>query len=68
VLLNGGLREKITCQIMLMLAVGRAVTGDAEERPRLLLFGGVQLNLPGLFHFSEPGGSLTRIVCQQPQA
>ena len=61
-LLNAGVREKVTCQITLMFAAGSAIAGESD-RSRLLIYAGLQLNLPGLFHFSEPSGSITRIVC-----
>jgi hypothetical protein len=48
--LNGGARAKLTRQVRLMLAVGRAVRGG-DDRPRLLVYAGVQLNLPDTFDF-----------------
>jgi hypothetical protein len=52
-IVNLGGRQKLTRQIALMAAVGRAVHGAPDERPRLLLFAGLQLNLPGYFNFAE---------------
>jgi hypothetical protein len=53
VIANVGARQKLTRQLILMLAVGRAVHGDLEERPRLLAYVGVQFNLPGLYTFPK---------------
>ena len=39
-----------------MLALGRAVHGVPDERPRLLLYAGLQLNLPGFYRFDHPDG------------
>ena len=39
-----------------MLAVGRAVHGVPGERPRLLLYAGLQLHLPGFYRFDHPDG------------
>ena len=50
-IVNVGGRQKLTHQVILMLAVGRAVHGVPDERPRLLLFAGLQLNLPGYYKF-----------------
>ena len=51
---NVGARQELTHQLILMLAVGRAVHGVPDERPRLLLFAGLQLNLPGYYRFDQP--------------
>jgi hypothetical protein len=48
--LNGGARGKLTRQVTLMLAVGHAVHGG-DDRRRLLVYAGVQLNLPDTFDF-----------------
>jgi hypothetical protein len=48
---NIGGREKLTRQVILMLAVGRAVRGVPEDRPRLLVYAGLQFNVPGLYSF-----------------
>ena len=53
-IVNVGARRKITDQLIVMLAAGRAVSGSAEQRPRLLLYAGLQLNLPGFFRFDQP--------------
>jgi hypothetical protein len=37
--------------MILMLAIGRALSGPADERPHLLFYTGLQLNLPGLYSF-----------------
>jgi hypothetical protein len=51
-IVNVGGRQKLTRQIILMAAVGRAVRGAPDERPRLLVFAGLQFNLPGYFNFA----------------
>ncbi len=48
---NVGGREKLTRQMILMLAVGRAVHGVPGDRPRLLVYAGLQFNVPGLYSF-----------------
>ena len=53
-IVNVGARQKLSRQIILMAAVGRAVHGAPDERPRLLVFAGLQLNLPGYFNFGKP--------------
>jgi hypothetical protein len=53
-LLNAGARFKATRQVTLMFAIGHAVSGPAEERPRLLVYAGIQLNLPDTFDFTRP--------------
>jgi hypothetical protein len=50
-IVNGGARGKITRRITLMLALGRALHGSEEDRPRLLVYAGVQFNLPEAFDF-----------------
>jgi len=55
-IVNVGGRQKLTRQIVLMLAVGRGVHGVPDERPRLLLYAGLQLNLPGYYRFDQPDG------------
>ena len=50
---NIGARPKITRQLLLLLAAGRAFRGVPEERPQLLLFAGIQANLPGLYDFEH---------------
>ena len=54
-IVNVGGRQKLTRQIILMAAVGRAVRGAPDQRPRLLVFAGLQFNLPGYFIFEERG-------------
>ena len=46
IILNAGGRQKLTKQMILLMAVGRAVHGPADERTRLRLYLGLQLNLP----------------------
>ena len=53
-IVNVGGRQKLTRRLILMLAVGRAVHGVPAERPRLLLYAGLQLNLPGFYKFGQP--------------
>ena len=55
-IVNVGGRQKLTRQIVLMLAVGRGVHGVPDERPRLLLYAGLQVNLPGYYRFDQPDG------------
>ena len=55
-IVNVGGRQKLTHQLILMLALGRAVHGVPDERPRLLLYAGLQLNLPGFYRFDHPDG------------
>jgi hypothetical protein len=52
-IVNVGGRQKLTRQIALMAAVGRAIHGAPDQRPRLLVFAGLQFNLPGYFNFEE---------------
>jgi hypothetical protein len=53
-IVNVGARQKVTRRLILMLAAGRAVRGLPEERPHLLAYAGLQLNLPGLYRFDQP--------------
>ena len=48
-IVNIGARPKISRQLLLLLAVGRAFRGVPEERPQVLLFIGLQANLPGIY-------------------
>jgi hypothetical protein len=50
-IVNFGARPKLTRQAILMIAVGRGVGGQADQRSRLLLYTGLQVNLPGLYSF-----------------
>ena len=50
---NIGARQKLNHQLTLMGAVGRAVHGDPDERPRVLVYVGLQFNLPGRYAFEE---------------
>jgi hypothetical protein len=48
-IVNVGARQKLTGQTILLLSAGRGLTGPADERPRLLLYTGLQLRLPGIY-------------------
>lgn len=48
---NVGARPKLTKQIIVLLAAGRGFHGPANDRARLLLYAGLQFNLPGLYIF-----------------
>jgi hypothetical protein len=63
-IVNGGARRKITRQLTLMLALGRALHGSEEDRPRLLVYAGLQFNLPEAFDFdvAETGARGARRV------
>ena len=50
-IVNFGARPKLTRQMILMLAVGRGLSGPADERSRLLFYTGLQVNVPGLYSF-----------------
>jgi len=52
-LINIGGRQKLTEQIILLIAVGSAVRGLPDERTRLRLYAGVQFNLPGQYVFDQ---------------
>jgi hypothetical protein len=51
-ILNGGARGKLSRQVTLMVAVGHAVHG--ADKPSLLVYAGLQFNLPDAFDFSAP--------------
>ena len=53
-IVNVGGRQKLTRRLILMLAVGRAVHGIPEEKPRLLVYAGLQVNLPCFYRFDQP--------------
>lgn len=53
-IVNGGARGRITRQVALMMALGRAVHGRPEDKPSLLVYAGVQLTLPDAFDFAAP--------------
>ena len=55
-IVNVGGRHKLSHQLILMLAVGRAVHGVPDEKPRLLVYAGLQLNVPGYYKFGQPEG------------
>jgi len=57
VILNFGAREKLTKQIILLVAAGHGIRGVIDERPRFLLYTGLQFNVPGLYTFdARPPG------------
>jgi hypothetical protein len=45
-IVNVGGRQKLAHKVLLMTAVGRAIHGDPDEKPNLILYWGLQLNLP----------------------
>jgi hypothetical protein len=52
-LINIGGRQKLTEQIILLIAVGSAVRGLPDERTHLRLYAGVQFNLPSQYVFDQ---------------
>jgi hypothetical protein len=50
---NVGAREKLTRQLILMIAAGRSVRGTPEESGRFILYAGLQFNLPGFYSFRK---------------
>src|SRR5262249_14634431 len=50
---NLGARQKLTRQIILLLAAGTAVRGSPEARMRLRFYSGLQFNLPGQYIFES---------------
>jgi hypothetical protein len=54
VVANVGAREKLTRQVILLFAAGRRLRGTPEEKGRLLLYAGLQFNVPGLYTFPRP--------------
>jgi len=52
-IVEAGARQKITRQIMLLMAAGTGVHGVHEERVRLRIYAGLQFNLPGQYPFSS---------------
>ena len=61
-IVNGGARGKITRQLTLMLALGHALHGSEEDRRRLLVYAGLQLNLPEAFDFDKAETAAARLV------
>jgi hypothetical protein len=51
-IVNVGARRKLTRKLILMLAAGRAVRGT-PEKPGLILYTGIQFDLPGLYAFKQ---------------
>ena len=52
-IVNGAARYQATSRLTVMLAVGHAVRGS-PDRPRLLVYAGLQVNTPDRFDFSPP--------------
>ena len=52
-IVNGAARYQATSRLTVMLAVGHAVRGS-PDRPRLLVYAGLQVNAPDRFDFSPP--------------
>jgi hypothetical protein len=48
-ILNFGARQKLTPQLVLLMAAGRAVSGSPAERTHLRIYIGLQLNLPHIY-------------------
>lgn len=61
IIVNVGARPKLTKQLILLLAAGRATGGDPADRPHFLLFAGLQFNLPGLYTFKQVGSRGSRV-------
>ena len=63
IIVNIGARPKLTKQLIMLLAAGRATGGDPDERPHFLFFAGLQFNLPGLYAFKQaaPGFQGSRV-------
>jgi hypothetical protein len=55
-IVNIGGRFVVVGGSRLMFAVGRAVHGDPDERRNLILYCGVQLNLPGSYDVDRKAG------------
>ena len=55
-IVNVGGRYVVTRNSRLMFALGRAVHGDPDERPNLIFYCGLQLNLPGLYDEDRKAG------------
>ena len=51
-IVEAGARQKITRQIVLLMAAGTGVHGLKEERVRLRIYAGLQFNLPGQYDFT----------------
>ncbi|HEU0108822.1 MAG TPA: hypothetical protein VFT38_21750 [Vicinamibacteria bacterium] len=52
--MNGGARYQATSRLTVMLAVGHAMRGSPADRPRLLVYAGLQVNAPDRYAFSPP--------------
>ena len=52
-IVNVGGRPKLTKQVIGLLSAGRAFRRPVDERARLLLYAGLQFNLPGLYDFKH---------------
>lgn len=55
---NGGARYKITRRLQLLLSAGRQIGRAAASHDPLLLYGGLQVNLPDLYSFDTPPASV----------
>jgi hypothetical protein len=55
-IVNIGGRFVVAGGSRLMFAVGRAVRGEPDERRNLILWSGLQLNLPGLYEVDRKAG------------
>ena len=58
-IIEGGGRQKITRQIVLLAAVGTAVHGLRDDRTRFRLYAGLQFNLPGQYVFGTSPRAVT---------
>lgn len=50
---NIGARPKLTRQMILLLAAGRTVHDPLDERPRVYVYAGLQVNVPGQYSFTN---------------
>ncbi|HEU5256351.1 MAG TPA: hypothetical protein VFU28_10185 [Vicinamibacterales bacterium] len=58
-IVEGGGRQRITRQIVLLAAVGTAVHGAREDRIRFRLYAGLQFNLPRQYPFGTSPSTVT---------
>jgi hypothetical protein len=54
VIANVGGRAKLTRQIVLMFSAGRRLRGEPDAKGALLMYAGLQFNLPGLYILPPP--------------
>jgi hypothetical protein len=52
-IVEAGARQKITRQIVLLMAAGTAIHGLSDERLCLRVYAGLQFNLPRQYAFSS---------------